>query len=260
MSQDKKSEEEEFLNIFLSSPEGKLWKEKYKIREGYQKNESPDFLFRSKDNKTIGLEITQYIEETKNGKVLQKLRRIGNKACCYAKEEYKLNISILIDKFESRLWSLYWKDYIDLHCHPGFCFLFKENDIKPKIEELIDNNIDKIIKWPSLVQETIQIQGEYIKIILSGFPNLNGKYDCFVNNESFPVKDPFKNLQEKIDKKNRKYKSYLKNCHECFLLIFLPDIGKGNYCSFSDDVKQYSFSSEFKETFLCREKNVVKLK
>lgn len=81
---------------------------------------------------------------------------------------------------------------------------------------------------------------------------MNGKFDCQVNNECFSKEDPFDELQEEIDKKNKKINSYLKNCDKCFLLIYLPDVSHGNYCHFTKKLDKHNFYSKFEDIYICQ--------
>ena len=73
---------------------------------------------------------------------------------------------------------------------------------------------------------------EYFNITITTFPNMNSKFDCAVNNECRSKEDPLDELQETIDSKNKKISNYLKKCDKCFLLVYIPDVSKGNYCHF----------------------------
>ena len=56
MMQDKKPEEREYLQYFLSSDEGKKWYLQNKI-VSYRDDEAPDFVFVAEDNQKMGLEV-----------------------------------------------------------------------------------------------------------------------------------------------------------------------------------------------------------
>lgn len=68
--------------------------------------------------------------------------------------------------------------------------------------------------------------------------------------DTFIKEDPFDALQETIDSKNKKIDNYLKNCDRCFLLVYVPDVSKGNYCHFTNLLKKHLFSSKFENIFL----------
>ena len=96
--------EKEIFVKFLNTHIGKAWNSEYKI-ESSNHSDSPDFLCQTKDNKTIGLEITQFFIEHKNLPYSRSLTRIGNNVCKLAKKEFNLDISIIIDKYDKRIWS-----------------------------------------------------------------------------------------------------------------------------------------------------------
>ena len=81
---------------------------------------------------------------------------------------------------------------------------------------------------------------------------MNNKFDCAVNNKSYSKEDPFDELQETIDSKNKKINNYFKKCDKCFLLVYIPGVSKGNYCHFTSSAKKHLFSSKFENIFLCQ--------
>ena len=56
----KKDKEDSLLNNFLNTKVGNNWCLKKKVVEKVD-NETPDFLLRTVDNKTLGLEITDFL-------------------------------------------------------------------------------------------------------------------------------------------------------------------------------------------------------
>lgn len=252
MAQDKKAEEQEYLQCFLSSDEGKKWYQQNKI-VSCQDGEAPDFVFMTEDNKKIGLEITQFIVKSKHGKALRHLMTIGNQACRYAQKQYGLNISILIDRWDKRKWCARTRQEISKAVYnPGFWNIYDKQAIKSGIEQIIDRNAKELKQWPYLVKESILVQNECFNISISALKNVDGKFDCHVNNECYSKEDPFDELQEKIDKKNEKINNYLRKCDKCFLLIYLPGVSMGNYCHFTKRIENRVFTSRFESTFLCQ--------
>lgn len=204
MAQDKKSEEREYLEYFLASDEGKKWYEKNKIIS-YQESEHPDFIFITEDNQKIGMEITRFLVKSLHEQALRHLMTIGNQACKYAQKQYEINVSILIDKWDKRVHQARtYQEMMEAAYNPGFWDIYNRNAIKKGIESIIDRNVDNLKQWPYLVKESILVQDEYFNISVSGFPNMNGKFDCSVNNECYSKEDPFDELQTEIDKKNKK--------------------------------------------------------
>lgn len=252
MAQDKKEEEREYLRYFLSSDEGKKWYQQNKI-VSYQDDEAPDFVFITENNRRIGLEITKFIVKSHHGRALQHLMSIGNQVCKYAQKHYGLNISILIDRWDRRVWQAgTYKEMMEAVYNPGFWDIYNKQAIKSGIEQIVDRNIEKLKQWPCFVKESIFVQNEYFNISISGFKNMDDKFDCQVNNECFSKENPFDELQEKIDKKNEKINSYLQKCDKCSLLIYFPDVSMGNYCHFTDELNDHKFYLNFEDVYLCK--------
>ena len=248
----KNTEEKEFLDKFLNTEVGKSWSAENSIIK-IIKHEAPDFLLKNKNNETIALEITQFIAENKNLHYSQALTRIGNQLCNEIKEKYNIKISIIIDKYDKREFSPYWKDSVDLAYNPGFSEVPPKNIFKNKLREILNTNINKLVTT-SLVQECIQIDNEYYKISAQTFPSLSSrKYDCHVNNAGQIKFNLYEELQYCIDKKNKKVNKYKKYHNKCYLLITVPDSKVGNYCSFTSELLGYNFTSAFDLTFLYEE-------
>ena len=187
---------------------------------------------------------------------------IGNKIRKYILDKYGINTSIIIDKFDRKKWCFRtFKEYQEHLYNPGFIDLFDEKEIKKQLEPWIDNEIPKIRRI-HLIKTSIEIAGEYLTFTISDFPHLNNKYKCCVNNECYSFPAPIDKIQEEIDKKNQKYDSYLKNCDKCSLLIYSPDISKGNYTYFTEEIMEHSFKSKFSDVFLydANENKCMKLK
>lgn len=252
MSQDKKIEEREYLQYFLSSDEGQKWYQQNKIVSCLDA-EAPDFIFMTEDNQKIGLEVTKFIVKSRHGRALQHLMSIGNQVCKYAQKEYGVNVSILIDQWNRRAsQARTYKEMFDAAYNSGFWDIYNKQAIKSGIEQIIDRNVENLKRWPCFVKESILVQGEYFNISISGFENMDGKFNCQVNNECYSRENPFDELQVEIDKKNKKISSYLKNCDKCFLLIYLPDVSMGNYCYFTDEINYHKFHLSFEGAYLCK--------
>ncbi len=255
----KKEQEREMLNHFLATPIGKEWYEKQNIKEIIE-NESPDFILVTQDDKRIGLEITQFIFKSKHWMAMRSLKSTGNKLCQYSIKKHNLQISILIDKYDKRIHQARTKqDLLEAAYNPGFIDRFNEQEIKSQIEPFIDENLEKLKKFPSLIKAWIQIDNEYLCFTISGLPDRNGKYNCTVNNESFSLENPFELLQQTIDNKNEKYDNLMQKCDKCFLLIYKPDVSEGNYCYFTDELKSHKFISKYENVFLYKEYKKISL-
>lgn len=246
-----KEEEKEILNYFLSTPMGKRWYNKLNVKETIE-TESPDFIFLTQTGKKIGLEVTKFLVKSKHRRALQALKNTGNKICNYSLKHHNLPLSIIIDKFDKRIHQgRTKKDLLDAVYNPGFIDIFNEKEIKAQIEPFIDDNVEKLKKFPRLVKKRVKVNDEFLCFTISGFPNIDGQYDCFVNNECFSLEDPFEQLQQTIDNKNEKYNTFIKKCDECNLLVFNPSVSEGNYCHFTNKIKQHKFISNYKQTFFC---------
>lgn len=249
----KKQEEKEQITCFFNTQVGKsFWTENNIIN--IQENESPDFILIKKDETQYALEVTQFIAKNKNTQYSQALIRYGNNLCRYAAKNYGINISILIDKYDPRKFSPNWNECIDYVYNPGFSKIPKKDAINKELENILTKNVDNL-KSGKLVQECIKIEDNYFKISIDPFicPWTN-KYDCMVNNAGMVAIDPIKELQKRIDEKNRNINKYKTNCNKCFLLIFVPDSKCGNYYSFSEMLFKHKFNSNFDKIFLYEEK------
>lgn len=249
----KEFDEKEKLEKFLKTDIG----HKYIIENGIidiQKTESPDFLLITSANGTIALEVTQFIVSNNNLKFSQALTRYGNQLCKEAEERYNLKISILIDKYDKRKFSPIWKEHIDLAFNPGFTEVPPKDLFKKELQKILINNIEKLHR-EKLVQEWIQVKDDYFKVSIDSFmcPWTN-KYNCLVNNAGKVLTNSIDELQECINKKNKKIKAYEKNASKCCLLIFVPSSLYGNYYSFNNTLFEHNFNSKFAQIFLYEEK------
>ena len=248
----KEKEERKYLDRFLRSSVGQLWLQENLINQSsLQKSEEPDFLFTTKDNKIIGVEITKLIVPNENTKATQQLITIGNQVRAYVKKKYNFDISLIVDWYDKRKWSCKWSDLLDAAYHPGFCTLPPYEQLKTKIIEGIDSNIEQIKRNTfSFTKFGIEIEGELFQITAEAWINpFENDYDVHVNNVQRCIENPIKNLQREINKKNKKYDNYIKNCDKCFLLIVIPDCREGCSCHF-DELSKHHFKIEYNEVFL----------
>ena len=245
----KKSEEQQILEKFIITNVGKKWVQELGIVD-YIKSESPDFIMKTKNDKTIAIELTKFIAKNKNLKYSQALTTVGNKICKIAKSKYNINIHMLIDKYDERLFSIHWKDHIDLAYNPGFLKVPKIKLFKQKLEELLHNSVEKLKKG-ELVQEWIQLEEEYYRVSMD--PNAcpwTNKYNCIVNNAGEITNNPINELEFCINKKNDKVNLYIKHCDQCYLLIFIPGSYSANFCSFDKNLFKHNFNSKFEKIFI----------
>ena len=259
MTQNKKIEENNYIDNFLKTPLGEKWCQKYNFQNRIE-SEHPDFIFITQDNRKIGLEVTNFIIKSKHGIALQSLKTTGNKICKHVHKNYGFYISMIIDKFDKRKHCARTREeFLESVYDPGFIDRFNEKEIKSKIYPIIDKKIEKLKNFPCFIKESIEINNEYLTFSISRFPDIDGNFYCHVNNQSFSLENPFKELQKEIDKKNAKLDNYLKNCDECFLLIYNPDVSKGNYCHFTDKLNKQKFSYKFINVFFYDKHNKISI-
>ena len=133
----KKSEELDCLEKFKSTSVGSDWYSRNAIVKTTP-CEPPDFLFQTRNNKTIGLELADIIAANENTKFSQTLKRIGDQVCHYVKQKYNIDISMTIDKFNKDMWCR--KDYRLSAYKMGFSELPSSKglkELKHKILELL---------------------------------------------------------------------------------------------------------------------------
>ena len=245
----KKEEENSLLNNFLNTKVGNNWCSEKKVVEKVN-NETPDFLLRTFDNKTLGLEITEFYVQHDHLNFSRVLTRIGNKICQEIKKKYGILISMVIDKFDPRIWDSDHKEHLDAAYNPGFSKVPSQNLFMEELRKLASDNINDI-KLGKLIKQWIQIEDEYYQISIIDFPSISsGKYDCHVNNTGMLKFNPCDELQLCINKKNQKIKQYQAKCDECYLLVTVPSNKIGNYCIFTDEISKYKFESNFTSIFL----------
>ncbi len=245
----KKEEEIQILNNFLNTTTGNNWCLTKKIVKKIE-HESPDFLLKTQDNRTLGIEVTNFYVQHDHLDFSRILTRIGNKICQEIKKENNLSISIIIDKYDPRKNSLHLKDIFEASYNPGFSKLPPQKIFREKIKKFISNNINNI-KEKYFIKQWIQIKNEYYQITVATSHSFSSeKYDCHVNNTGMVKFDPFDELQAYINKKNEKVEQYKTQCDECYLLIAVPSSRIGNYCSFTRKISNYKFKSSFNTIFL----------
>lgn len=259
MSKNEKKKEEELvcLKKFENTPVGSNWYGQNGIIK-ITNSEHPDFLFHTQNGKIIGLELADIIAENENTRFTQALMRIGDHLYEYAKEKYKMDLSITIDKFNKDMWGR--KDFRAISYKIGFSDLPSSKGVKElqkKMEEFFDAHIDELKKWPPLIKTWIKIEGDYFKISADPSYEPYVKSGCHVNNALRIVEDPIDVVQGIISDKNKKMSSYLNQCEKCSLLLFASYFKKGSVCSFTKKLLNHKFESKFKEVFLYDEEHNV---
>jgi hypothetical protein len=135
----KKGEESTFISLVLESETGKNWLIKNKITEKTPKeSESPDYLFTNSQGETIGIEIVKLLIKTDKFQATARLKTIANKVVQHFKKEKDIALSVLIDVYDKRKWSVDWNEHLDACYNPGFSQLeVSDKQIKDAIIEAI---------------------------------------------------------------------------------------------------------------------------
>lgn len=239
----KKALESFYVELFLQTPEGTAWKGSKQLMD-ISPQESPDFLFSSKSGEKQGLELTEWVNNTKQCLVNQILIEIARDICIEVKNTKHINLSLEINIYDPRRWNAHSRqEYIDYLYNPGVKKL-QENakNLKKIFLEAILNS-GTIAE--AVIEKQIGMNGQYFRLAFHKswfeYPNFH------INNNSTCWEDPVISLQHSIDKKNKKYASFLNKCATCDLLITYPYYHTGNPILSNTRV---SFKSSFPNVFL----------
>lgn len=248
----KDNNEKQYVLNFLKTTQGKDWVKRNSIDiNSMIKTEGPDFVFENLDGSKIGLEVTKLIVPCENTFATQTLISIGNQVRAFIKKKYNIDISVIIDKYDKRIWSGKKSDFLDAAYHPGFKKILSIKQFKDSFIKAMERNVH-LFKPGNIIQESIDVNGDLFKITAEAWINpFVGQYDTHVNNVQLCIENPITELQDEINKKNRKYASYKEKCKQCTLLIIIPDCREGFSCSFNRLLlKMHHFKSKFKYTIL----------
>lgn len=235
-----KGKESTFLALFGQTKVGKDFVRINKITSKTDA-ESPDFLLKTEDGKTIGIEVVEFILHTKKVVATARLESIGNKIVGYFKKK-GIPISLILEIYDKRKLSPYYKDIMDRCYNPGFDHLnASDKEIKDEIIKAIET--EGIKDW-GITRKWVDIAGQTFVVNASKFhaPHTS----CHVNNEGMCIENPFNELQKLIDSKNEKYEKYKQKCDECYLLV----VSSGNFVDFTYKIKFHKFKSVFKDIYL----------
>jgi len=244
-----KGTESTYLALFTRAKEGEEWMSKNQITTKIS-NESPDFIFNTPSGKIIGLEITNFIVRSNEYHAAKHistatLYTIGNQVCQYFKKK-GIALSIVIDIWDPRKWSVHWSDILEHRYDPGFKDLDASNkEIKDAIIKIL---LQKPVPSIGVVKESIDIGNQTFCISAD---RMHEPYtSVYVNNEGACKKNPFEELQATINSKNDKYEIYKNKCNECDLLVVSDDSSTGNFATFTDELNRREFISVFRNVYL----------
>ena len=235
-----------YLSQFFNTPEGQKWKKENSICD-YKGHECPDFIFSTSIGTEIGLEIVDWVNQTKECRATQILLDIAGDICRTIQRERNINLSLIIDIYDPNKWERKTReDFIKYVNNPGIKHLQgNKKEIKKCFLETILNT-PNLTDYPE--QKWVEINSQKFKISFCrswrNYPNF------FVNNISTCWDNPIEAIQKIIDQKNKKYTSYTKNCETCSLLIVPPLYNTGNCLITPQSISTHHFNSKFKNTYI----------
>lgn len=235
-----------YLSQFLDTPEGKEWKGT-NILCVDKTQEEPDFLFVSPNNTKVGLEIVDWVNQTKECRTTQILTEVAGDICHIIKKERNISLSLTIDIYDPNRWERKTRaDFLEYAYHPGVKHLHGN---KAKIKKQF---LEVVLNTPNLTErfeeKWVDVNSQRFK--LSFCCSWRNYPEFFVNNTSTCWNDPIQALQNEIDKKNQKYAAYIRNCETCSLLIVPPLYSTGNCLIEPETVSAHCFTSKFKHTYV----------
>lgn len=247
----KKGMENVCLSVFMKNGIGKEWWIKNNITEKIV-SEEPDFVFKTKSGKNIGLEITNIIVKSsqyhrEKYEATSALITIANKVCEYFKKNKGISLSLNIDFWDKRKWcARTYKELLTAAYDPGFRHLEAKNkEIKQKI---IDTLSKSEITPAGLVKRRIEVGTQIFNVTATRW---NEPYtEVCINNAGMCKEDPIEELQQAINSKNDKHVKYLKKCDECDLLVVSDNGHTGNFAIFTNKTENHRFSSSFRNVYL----------
>ena len=235
-----------YLSQFLNTPEGQKWKKENMVCN-YEDYECPDFLFSTSTGTKVGLEIVDWVNQTKECRATQILLDVAGDICRTIKRERNINLSLIIDIYDPNEWEAETrKDFLKHAYNPGIKHLqANKKEIKKRFLEIILNT-PNLTDYPE--QKWVEINSQKFKLSFSrswrDYPNF------FVNNISTCWNNPIQAIQDVISDKNKKYTSYTKNCKTCSLLIVPPLYNTGNCLITPEVISSHHFNSKFKKTYI----------
>lgn len=235
-----------YLSQFVDTPEGKEWKSK-NILCVDEAQEEPDFLFATPTNTKIGLEIVDWVNQTRECRTTQILSDIARDICQIVKKERNINLSLTIDIYDPNQWEIRTReDFLRHAYHPGVKHLHGN---KAKIKKQF---LEVVLSTPNLTerfeQKWVDVDSQHFK--LSFCRSWRDYPEFFVNNISTCWDDPVHAIQNVIAKKNKKYINYIKNCESCSLLIVPPLYSTGNCLIEPQTISSYRFNSKFPNVYV----------
>lgn len=236
----KKGTEATYLALFARHKIGEKWMQDNGITTK-KACECPDFIFEVPDWSTIGLEIVNFIYKSDKNIATMRLETIAKKVVGHFKQR-GVPLSLVIDVYDPREWSSNLAEHMNACYNPGFDHL---NASDEELKKAFINALESEgIKPGEITKKWVEAKGQ--TFIITGSLMHEPHSSCHVNNMGRCIEDPFDEIQNLIDAKNKKIESYKKNCDECDLLLVVDN----GFVCFSDKLQEHRFKSVFRNVYL----------
>ena len=235
-----KGQEATYLALFARHPLGTQWIKDNGITTKIS-CECPDFIFKVPEHPTIGLEVVNFVYKTPKNTATMRLEGIAKKIVGHFKKK-DIPLSLLLEIYDPRKWSVKWADHLDACYNPGFDNLnATDKEIKTAIINALES--EGIKPW-GITKKYIDLKGQTFVATASRMHEPHTS--VHVNNMGRCEEDPLDELQETITRKNKKFESYKANCDECDLLVVIEN----GFVHFTDKLQKHKFESAFRNTYL----------
>lgn len=235
-----KGEEATYLALFARHKLGEKWMQENGITTKTP-CECPDFIFKVLNRPTIGLEIVKFVYNSAKNNATMRLERVAKKVVGHFKQK-GIILSLLIDVYDPRKWSTKRSDHLDACYNPGFDHLnASDEELKDAFISALES--EEIKQW-GITKRWVDVAGQ--TFIVNGSLMHEPHTSAYVNNMGQCVEDPFEEIQQTIDNKNKKVASYKANCDECDLLVVVD----GGFIHLSDKLQKHKFKSVFRNVYL----------
>lgn len=235
-----KGQEATYLALFTRHKLGAQWMQDNGITNKTS-CECPDFIFKVPARPTIGLEIVNFVHKSKKNVATMRLEGIAKKIVGHFKKQ-DIPLSLLIDIYDPRKWSINWAEHLDACYNPGFDHLnATDKEIKTAIINALES--EGIKPW-GITKKYIDIKGQTFVATASRMHDPHTS--AHVNNGGICIENPFDELQDTINSKNKKFESYKTNCDECDLLVVVEN----GFVHFTDKLQKHKFESVFRNVYV----------
>jgi len=166
--------------------------------------ECPDFIFDVSEQTTVCLEIVNCVHKNDKNTATMRLERIAKKVVGYFKQK-GIPLSLVIDVYDPRKWSLKWSEHLDACYNPGFDYL-NASDEELRKAFIYAVNLEEI-KTLGITKKWVDVKGQ--KFVITGSQMHTPHSSCHVNNMGRCIEDPFDEIQHTINYKNINLSRYL---------------------------------------------------